>query len=63
MKDKRNKRIQSIARSIVDLEKDILLGKDIQESKKKIENIVTSLSFEDMLLVDNYIMSKKLLTK
>lgn len=63
MKDKRNKRVQSIARSIVDLEKNILLGKDIQESKKKIENIVTPLSFEDMLLVDNYIMSKKLLTK
>lgn len=63
MKNKRNKKIQSLAQSIIDLEQNILLGKDIQESKKKIENIVTSLSFEDMLLVDNYIMSKKLLTK
>ena len=63
MKDKRNKHIKILAQKIVDLESEIRLGKDVQENQKKIENIVSSLSFEDMIRIDDYIFKKKFLTR
>lgn len=63
MKDKRNKHIKILAQKIADLESEIRLGKDVQENQKKIENIVSSLSFEDMIRIDDYIFKKKFLTR
>ena len=62
MKDERNKRIKILAQKIVKAEQEMHLGKDVQENKQKIENIVSSLSFEDMIAVDDYIYRKKMLT-
>jgi hypothetical protein len=63
MKDERNKRIKIIANKIVALEKQLQLGENVKEVQQKIEDIMSSLSVEDVLLVDDYIMKKKLLTK
>lgn len=62
MKDKRNKHIKILAQKIVDLESEMRLGKNVQENQKKIENIISSLSFEDIIEVDNYIIDKKFLS-
>ena len=63
MKDKQNKHLKIAAQKIVKVEKELLLGKNVQENQQKIENIMSSLSFEDVLLLDDYIQRKKLLTK
>ncbi len=63
MKDERNKYIKLVAQKIVEAEKELLLGKNVQENQQKIEDIMSSLSFEDVLLLDDYIQRKKLLTK
>ena len=52
------KKIKKIAEQIVELEKNIELGKDVQSSQQKIENIILSLSFEDVLKLDDYIFKK-----
>lgn len=63
MKDKRNKYIKLVAQKIVEAEKELLLGNNVQENQQKIEELMSSLSFEDVLLLDDYIQKKKLLTK
>lgn len=63
MKNERNKYIKLVAQKIVKAEKELLLGKNVQENQQKIEKIMSSLSFEDVLLLDDYIQRKKLLTK
>lgn len=63
MKDKQNKHLKIAAQKIAKAEKELLLGKNVQENQQKIENIMSSLSFEDVLLLDDYIQRKKLLTK
>lgn len=63
MKDERNKRIKRIAQKIVNLEEGLQLGKNVKENQQKIEDIMSSLSVEDMLQIDEYITKKKLLTK
>ena len=63
MKDKQNKHLKIATQKIVKAEKELLLGKNVQENQQKIENIMSSLSFEDVLLLDDYIQRKKLLTK
>ena len=55
MKDKQNKHLKIAAQKIVKAEKELLLGKNVQENQQKIENIMSSLSFEDVLLLDDYI--------
>lgn len=63
MKDERNKRIKRIAQKIVNLEEELQLGKNVKENQQKIEDIMSSLSVEDMLQIDEYITKKKFLTK
>lgn len=63
MKNERNKYIKLVAQKIVKAEKELFLGKNVQENQQKIEKIMSSLSFEDVLLLDDYIQRKKLLTK
>lgn len=61
MKDKQNKKIRILAKKITDLENEMRLGKNIKENESKIYNIMSSLSLEDMLLLDEYIRRKKLI--
>ena len=67
MKDKRNKNrkeyIARKAKKIAEMEKQMRLGKDVQTAQKEIQNIMCALSIEDMLEIDEYITTKKLLTK
>ncbi|MCC8068677.1 MAG: hypothetical protein LIO71_02800 [Ruminococcus sp.] len=62
MKDKRNNRIKFLSEKIVALEKEMRLGKNVQENQDKIENIMSTLSIEEMLQIDDYITKKKMLT-
>lgn len=61
MKENKNKHLRNIAKKIAKLEKEMRLGNNVQENKKKIENIMCSLDFGDIIFIDNYIMEKKLL--
>lgn len=63
MKEKRKKHIKILADKIVRMEKELLLGNNIQENQAKIESIMGSLALDEMLELDEYIMRKKLLTK
>ena len=55
--------LKEVANKIYSLELECQEGKNVQENQQKIENIMSSLSFEDVLLLDDYIQRKKLLTK
>ena len=61
MKENKNKHLRNIAKKIAKLEKEINLGNNVQGNRKKIENIMCSLDFGDIIFIDNYIMEKKLL--
>lgn len=63
MKNKVDKHIKILAQKIVEAEKEILLGKNVQKNQQKIENIVSSLSFEDMMIMDEFIYEKNILTR
>lgn len=62
-KNEKNKRIEKIAEQIVKIEKERNLGKSDLSNEEKIENIIQCLSFEDLIKIDNYIISNNLLTK
>lgn len=57
------KKIKILAKKIVKLEKEKSLGKSEKEIMNEIESIINTLSFDEMIEIDNYIISKKLLTK
>ena len=63
MKNKHRIFIRKKALQIVELEQEILLGKNVQENKQKIQYIMSTLSIEDMFLLDDYISRNKLLTR
>lgn len=63
MKDEKKKNIKIIAEKIFDLEKQCQSGNNISENLDKMEQLIEGLSLEDMLAIDDYITSKKLLTK
>lgn len=63
MKDKKKKNIKIIAEKIFDLEKQCQSGNNISENLDKMEQLIEGLSLEDMLAIDDYIISKKILTK
>lgn len=63
MKDEKKKNIKIIAEKIFDLEKQCQSGNNISENLDKMEQLIEGLSLEDMLAIDDYIISKKLLTK
>lgn len=63
MKDKQNKNIKLIAQKIVEAEKELRLGKNVQSNQQKIEELIFTLPFEDILSIDEYIQEQKLLTK
>ena len=61
MKENKNKHLRNIAKKIAKLEKEIRLGNNVQENRDKIENIMCSLEFGDIIFIDNYISKKKLI--
>lgn len=61
MKDE--KKIKKLAEQIFILEKECQLGNNVQENMNKIEQLIQTLSLDEMLEVDTYIMEKKFLTK
>jgi hypothetical protein len=61
MKENKNKHLRNIAKKIAKLEKEIRLGNNVQENRDKIENIMCSLNFGDIIFIDNYISKKKLI--
>lgn len=63
MKDEKKKHIKTVAEQIVKLEKQCKSGTDVSKFMNEMEQLVQGLSLEDMLEIDNYIISKKLLTK
>ena len=60
---KEENEIKRLAEIIVKLEKNIQSKNNIAESKDNIEQLISTLSLEDMLAIDDYIISKNLLTK
>jgi hypothetical protein len=54
---------KNIAYKIVELEKEIQLGKNVQENTKKIEEIMLSLPLEEVIEIDHFILKQNLLTK
>ena len=63
MKEKRKKHIKILAEKIVKAEKELLLGNNVQENQAKIEKIMGSLTLDEIFEIDEYIYTKKLLTK
>ena len=60
MKDKRNKRIKILAQKIAKAESDMRLGKNVKQNQQKIKDIMSNLSVEDMIAIDDYIHSKNI---
>lgn len=58
---KRDKKLIKIANDIAELERKMALGKDVKSCESKIQKIADSLSIEEMLMIDDYIMEKKLI--
>lgn len=57
---KRSKELKKIAQRIRNLEEMIRLGKNVKSNQDEIQKIMNTLSIEDMLEIDEYIMSKTL---
>lgn len=57
------KKIKQLAEKIVKIEHQAAQGKTGQEIMSEIQNIISTLSLEEMLEIDEYITTKKLLTK
>lgn len=56
MKQDRNKRLKIVAKKILKLENELAQDKNNKSIQKEIETIMSTLNFEEMLYVDNYIM-------
>lgn len=61
MKDE--KKLKELAEQIIEYEKECQLGNNIQENVNKIEQLIQSLSVEEMLAIDAYITNENFLTK
>lgn len=59
---KENKKIIKLAKKLASLEKKLYSGVNPEEVAAEIEAITTSLTVEEMIQVDEYIIEKKLLT-
>ena len=60
---KREREIKKLAQQVVNLEYRLALDKTDKSTQNKIQEIMSALSTEEMLMLDNYIMSMKGLTK
>ena len=60
-KQDRYKNLNILAQKIANLEREISLGKNVQENEKKIDSIMTTLSLEDLVYVVSRIEDKKVI--
>ena len=63
MKDEKNENIKTIAENIIKLEMQCQSGTNVSKNLIKMEQLVKGLSLEELLAIDDYIMTKKFLTK
>ena len=56
MKQDRNKRLKIVAKKILKLENELAQDKNNKSIQKEIETIMSTLNFEEMLYIDNYII-------
>ena len=60
---KREKELKKIAQQIINLEYRLALDKDYKSAQNKIQEIMSALSTEEMLIIDDYIIGSRKLTK
>ena len=60
---KREKELKKIAQQIINLEYRLSLDKDDKSAQNKIQEIMSALSMEEMLIIDDYIIGSRKLTK
>lgn len=60
---KREKELKKIAQQIINLEYRLALDKDDKSAQNKIQEIMSALSTEEMLMIDDYIIGSRKLTK
>ena len=60
---KREKELKKIAQQIINLEYRLFLDKDDKSAQNKIQEIMSALSTEEMLMIDDYIIGSRKLTK
>ena len=59
----REKELKKIAQQIINLEYRLALDKDDKSAQNKIQEIMSALSTEEMLIIDDYIIGSRKLTK
>lgn len=57
-KNKADKRIIRLANKIAELENEIRQGKNVEAAQNELDKITAQLSFEDMMEIDERILSK-----
>jgi hypothetical protein len=60
---KKEKELKKIAQQIINLEHRLSLDKDDKSAQNKIQEIMSALSTEEMLMIDDYIIGSRKLTK
>lgn len=58
-----NKKLKKIATQIIELEKLCQKGDNVPDNMNKMAQLISELSLEEMLAVDDYITKEKLLTQ
>ena len=51
--------LEKVAKTIIEIEERLRLGKSVQEGEAEIENLIHNLSFEDLLIIDDYTSTSK----
>jgi hypothetical protein len=60
---KKEKELKKLAQQIINLEYRLALDKDDKSAQNKIQEIMSALSTEEMLIIDDYIIGSRKLTK
>lgn len=60
---KKEKKLEKIAKKIAELENKIATGKDTELCENQIMELSKNLTLEEMLAIDDYIMSKRLIKR
>lgn len=60
---KKEKKLEKIAKKIAELENKMATGKDTELCENQIMELSKNLTLEEMLAIDDYIMSKRLLKR
>ena len=58
---KKEKKLEKIAKKIAELENKMATGKDTELCENQIMELSKNLTLEEMLAIDDYIMSKRLI--